>query len=132
MYTNDEVDEIFSSFFSSYLNSYKGSSEAKIKFLEDPVKDIETILEVLEKTHVVLDPYEKQEVYIHVLQDPFTILLESSVKAEFVLFISTGTGFRWEFELPFFEFLFLTKDSQNVLKLDVHVLDWLCWTFEIT
>ena len=64
MYTNDEADEIFSSFLSSYLKSYKGSSEPKIKFSEELVKDIETKLEVLEKTNV--DPYEKQEVYIHI------------------------------------------------------------------
>lgn len=126
MYTNDEMDENFYSFLSSYLKLYKGSSEAKINFLEELVKDIETKLEVLEKTDVVLDPYENEEVYIHVIQDPFTGLLESLVKVEFVLFINTRIGFRWEFELPFFEFLFLIEDSQNMLKLDVHLLDWLC------
>lgn len=48
MYTDDEVDENFSSFFSSYLKSCKCSLKDTIYFLEEQANDIEIRIEDLE------------------------------------------------------------------------------------
>jgi hypothetical protein len=51
----------------------------------------------------------QEEMNFHGFQDPLAILLQSSLKEEFVLFISSDFGFNLCFQLPPFTFVCLLK-----------------------
>jgi hypothetical protein len=88
MYTNDEVDENFSSFFSSYLKSCKCSSEDKIWFLDEFSKDIEKELEALEVQIKFQDfQYQSQLFKIFFQKKHEVVMLPLVVKNEELFFI---------------------------------------------
>jgi hypothetical protein len=74
----------------------------------------------------------QEEMVFHDFQDPVAILLQSSVKEEFVSFISSGFGFNFCFQLPSFTFVCLLKKDVSGKKLGSQLLDWLHWHFNIT
>lgn len=67
-------------------------------------------------------------------EDPFTSLLESSVKVDLVLFTSAKIGFNLRFELllPFNIPVFILLKHNQAIRLCKQLLDWLYWKFEIT
>jgi hypothetical protein len=65
-------------------------------------------------------------------QDPVAILLQSSVKEEFVSFISSYFGFNFCFQRPSFTFVCLLKKNVSRGKSGSQLLDWLHWHFSIT
>jgi len=59
----------------------------------------------------------QEEINFHGFQDPVTILLQSSVKEDFVLFISLGFGVNLCFQLPSFTFVCLFKKKCEKRKI---------------
>jgi hypothetical protein len=74
----------------------------------------------------------QEEMTFHGFQDPVAILLQSSVKEEFVSFISSSFGFNLCFQLPSFTFVCLLKKDVIGEKSGSQLLDWLHWHFSIT
>jgi hypothetical protein len=74
----------------------------------------------------------QEEMIFHGFQDPVAILLQSSMKEEFVSFISSGFGFNFCFQLPSFTFVCLLKKDVSGEKSGSKFLDWLHWHFSIT
>jgi hypothetical protein len=74
----------------------------------------------------------QEEMIFHGFQDPVAILLQSSVKEEFVSFISSDFGFNFCFQLPSFTFVCLLKKNVSRGKSGSQLLDWLHWHFSIT
>jgi hypothetical protein len=74
----------------------------------------------------------QEEMIFHGFQDPVAILLHSSVKEEFVSFISSYFGFIFCFQLPFFTFVCLLNKNVSRGKSGSQLLDWLHWHFSIT
>jgi hypothetical protein len=74
----------------------------------------------------------QEEMTFHGLQDPVAILLQSSLKEEFVLFINSSFGFNLCFQLPSFTFVCLLKKDVIGEKSGGQLLDWLHWHFNIT
>jgi hypothetical protein len=72
------------------------------------------------------------EMIFHGFQDPVAILLQSSMKDEFVSFISSDFGFNWFFQSPSFTFFYQLKKNVNKGKSGSQLLDWLHWHFSIT
>jgi hypothetical protein len=56
----------------------------------------------------------QEEMSFHGFLDPVAILLQSSVKEEFVSFINSNFGFKFFFQLPSFTFVYQLK--KNVSK----------------
>jgi hypothetical protein len=76
--------------------------------------------------------FHQEEMIFHGFQDPLAILLHSSVKEELVSFISSGFGFNFYFQLPYFTFVCLLKKDVSGEKSGSQLLDWLHWHFNIT
>jgi hypothetical protein len=74
----------------------------------------------------------QEEMICHGFQDPVAILLQSSVKEEFVSFISSRFGFNFCFQPPLFTFVYLLKKDVIGEKSGSQLLDWLHWHFSIT
>jgi hypothetical protein len=74
----------------------------------------------------------QEEMIFHGFQDPVAILLQSSVKEDFVLFISSDFGFNFCFQLQYFTFVFLLKKNVSRGKLGSQFLDLLHCHFSIT
>jgi len=74
----------------------------------------------------------QEKVIFHDFQDPVASLLQSSVKVEFVSFISSGFGFNFCFQLPSFTFVCLLKKIVKIGQSSSQLLDWLHWHFSIT
>jgi hypothetical protein len=74
----------------------------------------------------------QEEIIFHDFQDPMAVLLQSTVKEEFVSFISLGFGFNFFFHLPYFTFVYLLKKDASGEKSGIQLLDWLHWHFSIT
>ena len=74
----------------------------------------------------------QEEMIFHSFQDPMAILLHSSLKEEFVSFISSGFGFDFCFQLPYFTFVCVIKKDVSREKSRSQLLDWLHWHFSIT
>jgi hypothetical protein len=67
----------------------------------------------------------QEEMIFHGFQDPVAILLQYSVKEEFVSFISSSFGFNIFFQLPSFTFVYLLKKDVSGEKSGSQLLDWL-------
>ena len=65
------------------------------------------------------------EAHTHVFQDPFTILLETSVKGHFVVSMDYGSQFQGEFKLPALKLFFLFDENERKKKSSNHLLVWL-------
>jgi hypothetical protein len=74
----------------------------------------------------------QEERIFHGFQDPVAILLQSSMKEEFVSFISSDFGLNFCFQLPSFTFVCLLKKNVSRGKYRSQLLDWLHWHFRIT
>lgn len=70
----------------------------------------------------------QDEVFFHVFEDYFFILLQPSKKVGFMLFTRAESGFRLYFELLFTKFLFL-HESERKEQSNNHLLSWLHWSF---
>lgn len=68
----------------------------------------------------------------HSFQDPFTCLLESSVKVDFDLFTNEKNRFSLRFEFPFYFFFYLLKVTVSRTQSSSHFLDWIHWRKGIT
>jgi len=75
---------------------------------------------------------DQHEVFLHLPEDSFAYLLESSMKVDLVLFTSTGFGFELEFELPLSYFFYLLKESVSKIQVTGHLISWLHWHCCIT
>jgi hypothetical protein len=75
---------------------------------------------------------DKQTIFFYIIEDPFAILLESTMKMSFEMFINYGYSFRWQFKLSYFQFFFLLIGAESKQQLRSHLLDCLYWKFEIT
>jgi hypothetical protein len=64
----------------------------------------------------------QEEMIFHDFQDPVAILLQSSVKEEFVSFISSGFGFNFFFQLPSFTFVCLLKKDVSEKNREANCL----------
>jgi hypothetical protein len=74
----------------------------------------------------------QEDMIFHSFQDLVAILLQSSLKKEFVLFVSSSFGFNLCFRLPYFTFVYLHKKDVTGKKSGSQLLDWLHWHFSIT
>ena len=74
----------------------------------------------------------QEEMIFHGFKDTVSILLQSSMKEEFVSFISSNFGFNFCFQLPSFTFVFLLEKYVSGEKSGSQLLDWLHWHFSIT
>jgi hypothetical protein len=74
----------------------------------------------------------QEEIFFHGFKDPVAILLQSSVKEEFVSFISSSFGFNFCFQLQLFTFVYLLKKDVSRKKSGSQLLYWLHWHFSIT
>jgi hypothetical protein len=54
---------------------------------------------------------DKQTMFFHIIEDPFAILLESTMKMSFEMFINYGDSFIWRYKLSYFQFFFYTHRS---------------------
>jgi hypothetical protein len=95
-------------------------------------KEIEKEQQTLMKEVFLFVFAHQEEINFHGFQDPMAILLQSSVKEDFVLFISSGFGVNLCFQLPSFTFVCLLKKDVIGEKLGSQLLDWLHWHFSIT
>ena len=74
----------------------------------------------------------QEEMIFHGFQDTVAILLQSSLKEDFVSFISSYFGFNVCFQLPSFTFVFLLKKNVSRGQSGSQLLDWFHWHFSIT
>jgi hypothetical protein len=72
-------------------------------------KEIEKEQQTLMKEAFLPIFAHQEEMTFHGFQDPMSILLQFSVKEEFVSFISSSFGFNFYFQLPYFTFVCLLK-----------------------
>ena len=71
--------------------------------------EIEQEKQTLMKEACIFVFAHQEEMFFHGFQDLVAILLQSSVKEEFVSFISSSFGFKFCFQLPSFTFVCLLK-----------------------
>jgi hypothetical protein len=95
-------------------------------------KEIEQEKQTLMKEACLFVFAHQEELFFHAFQDPVAILLQSSVKEEFVSFISSSFGFNFCFQLPSFTSVCLLKKDVIGVKSGSQLLDWLHWHFSIT
>jgi hypothetical protein len=74
----------------------------------------------------------QEEMIFHGFQDPVAILLQSSVKEEFVSFVSSDFGFNFFFQLPSFTFVCQLKKNVSKRESGSQSLDCLHWHFSMT
>jgi hypothetical protein len=87
------------------------------------IEEIEQEQQTLMK-ETCLSVFSHQEVMIfHGFPDPVAILLQYSVKEDFVSFISLGFGFNFCFQLPSFTFVCLLKKYVSREKSGSRLLD---------
>jgi hypothetical protein len=76
--------------------------------------------------------FYQQVVVIHVLQDTFSFLLEKLEKKSFLAFLQSFSGFKcmsfeigfkMEFKFPFYNYLFLLKESVRRIQVSSHLID---------
>jgi hypothetical protein len=95
-------------------------------------EEIEQEQQTLTKESCIFVFAHQEEMIFHGFQDPVAILLQSSVKEEFVSFINSDFGFKFCFQLPSFTFVCLLKKDVSGEKSGSQLLDWLHWHFSIT
>ena len=95
-------------------------------------EEIEQKLQTLMKEACLFVFVHQEEMIFHGFQDPVAILLQTSVKEEFVSFISSDFGFNFYLQLPSFTFVCLLKKNMSKGKSGSQLLDWLHWHFSIT
>jgi hypothetical protein len=95
-------------------------------------EEIEQEQQTLTKESCIFVFSHQEEMIFHGFQDPVAILLQSSVKEEFVSFINSDFGFKFCFQLPSFTFVCLLKKDVSGEKSGSQLLDWLHWHFSIT
>jgi len=67
----------------------------------------------------------QEEMMFHVFQDLVAILLQSSMKEEFVSFISSNFGFNFFFQLAYFTIVCLLKKNVSNGQSGSQLLDWM-------
>jgi hypothetical protein len=78
------------------------------------------------KDEASFSPFAHQpKVHTHVFQDPFTNLLETLVKGDFILSMDYGCQFQVEFELLALKLFFLFNKNEGRKKSSSHLLVWL-------
>jgi hypothetical protein len=88
-------------------------------------KEIEQEKQTLMKEACFYVFVHQEEIIFHGFQDLVAILLHSSMKEEFVSFISSYFGFNFCFQLPSFTSVCLLKKNVSIGKLGSQFLDWM-------
>ena len=73
-----------------------------------------------------------QDAILHGIEDPFTSMLQSLEKRDFVQFMECGYEFYLYVELSDPKFLFLFGEDRCEPQSRSHLLDWLHWIYVIT
>ena len=74
----------------------------------------------------------QQEVNLHVFHDPLEKLLQSAVKVSIAVFSDEGDHGQLCFWMPSYQYLLLTKRSDQKNQSRSHLLDWLHWKANYT
>ena len=129
--TFEDVQECMNVFF--YMHGRVEKPISSISF-ENVLrtKEIEQDQQKIMKESCLSIFSHQEEMTFHGFQDPMVILLQSSVKEEFVSFISSSFGFNLCFQLPSFTFVCLLKKDVIGEKSRSQLLDRLHWHFSIT
>ena len=96
------------------------------------IEEIEREQQTLMKEACLSVFSHQEEMIFHGFQDLVAILLQYSVKEDFVSFISSGFGFNFCLQLPSFTFVYLLKKDVSREKSGSQLLDLLHWHFSIT
>ena len=74
----------------------------------------------------------QQEVNLHVFHDPLEKLLQSAVKVSIAVFSDEGDHGQLCFWMPSYQYLLLTRRSDQKNQSRSHLLDWLHWKANYT
>jgi hypothetical protein len=96
------------------------------------IEEIKQEQQTLTKESCIFVFFHQEEMIFHGFQDRVAILLQSSVKEEFVSFINSDFRFKFCFQLSSSTFVYLLKNDVSGEKSGSQLLDWLHCHFSIT
>jgi hypothetical protein len=96
------------------------------------IEEIEQKQQTLMKEDCLFVFVHQEEMIFHGFQVHVAILLQSSVKEEFISFIISDFGFNFCFQLPSLTCVCLLKKNVSRRESGRQLLDWLHWHFGIT